>query len=95
MGRGYRWLSALCAPVIGAVIGGALGMLAGYFRGRFKSMVVGSMDVLLAFPPLILALAVTAYLGQSNLRSDPHSRCAQHSSLHAGGAGGDVDAGAA
>jgi len=53
------------APVIGLVIGGALGMLAGYFRGRFESLVVGSMDVLLAFPPLILALAVTAYLGQS------------------------------
>ena len=53
------------APVIGLVVGGALGMLAGYFRGRFESMVVGSMDVLLAFPPLILALAVTAYLGQS------------------------------
>jgi len=55
----------LCAPVIGLTIGGALGMLAGYFRGRFESIVVGSMDVLLAFPPLILALAVTAYLGQS------------------------------
>jgi peptide/nickel transport system permease protein len=55
----------LCAPVIGITIGGALGMLAGYFRGRFESVVVGSMDVLLAFPPLILALAVTAYLGQS------------------------------
>src|SRR4029450_10058486 len=57
----------LCAPVIGLTIGGALGMLAGYFRGRFESAVVGSMDVLLAFPPLILALAVTAYLGQSIL----------------------------
>jgi peptide/nickel transport system permease protein len=55
----------VCAPVIGLVIGGALGMLAGYFRGKFESLVVGSMDVLLAFPPLILALAVTAYLGQS------------------------------
>ena len=55
----------VCAPMIGVVIGGALGMLAGYFRGRFESLVVGSMDVLLAFPPLILALAVTAYLGQS------------------------------
>jgi len=55
----------VCAPVIGLIIGGALGMLAGYFRGRFEAMVVGSMDVLLAFPPLILALAVTAYLGQS------------------------------
>src|ERR1700676_4170079 len=57
----------LCAPMIGVTIGGALGMLAGYFRGRFESLVVGSMDVLLAFPPLILALAVTAYLGQSIL----------------------------
>src|SRR6476620_1207451 len=55
----------LCAPIIGLIFGGALGMLAGYFRGRFESLVVGSMDVLLAFPPLILALAVTAYLGQS------------------------------
>src|SRR5438045_9462113 len=55
----------LCAPVIGLTIGGALGMLAGYFRGRFEPLVVGSMDVLLALPPLILALAVTAYLGQS------------------------------
>jgi peptide/nickel transport system permease protein len=57
----------LCAPVIGLTIGGALGMLAGYFRGRFETLVVGSMDVLLAFPPLILALAVTAFLGQSLL----------------------------
>jgi peptide/nickel transport system permease protein len=57
----------LCAPVIGITIGGALGMLAGYFRGRFETLVVGGMDVLLAFPPLILALAVTAYLGQSLL----------------------------
>ncbi|MBR1233549.1 ABC transporter permease [Bradyrhizobium sp. AUGA SZCCT0182] len=57
----------LFAPIIGLTFGGALGMLAGYFRGRFESVVVGSMDVLLAFPPLILALAVTAYLGQSIL----------------------------
>jgi len=57
----------LCAPVIGLAVGGALGLLAGYFRGRFESFVVGSMDVLLAFPPLIFALAVTAYLGQSIL----------------------------
>jgi peptide/nickel transport system permease protein len=57
----------LCAPVIGLTIGGALGLIAGYFRGRFESFVVGSMDVLLAFPPLIFALAVTAYLGQSIL----------------------------
>jgi peptide/nickel transport system permease protein len=57
----------LLAPVIGVTIGGALGMLAGYFRGRFETFVIGGVDVLLAFPPLVFALAVTAYLGQSVL----------------------------
>jgi peptide/nickel transport system permease protein len=57
----------LCAPMIGLTIGGALGMLAGYFGGRAGSFVVGSMDVLLAFPPLILVLAVIAFVGQSIL----------------------------
>src|SRR5882724_6968990 len=57
----------LLAPVIGVAIGGALGMLAGYFRGRLETLVVGGVDVLLAFPPLVFALAVTAYLGQSAL----------------------------
>src|SRR5437762_11506201 len=55
----------LCAPIIGLMICGALGMLAGYFRGRFETIVVGSMDVLLAFPPLILVLAIIAFLRQS------------------------------
>jgi peptide/nickel transport system permease protein len=51
----------LLAPVIGITIGGALGLLAGYFRGWFEQLVVGSMDTLLAFPPLILALACSAF----------------------------------
>jgi peptide/nickel transport system permease protein len=54
-----------CAPIVGLVFGGGLGMLAGYFRGRFELFSVGTMDVLLAFPPLVLALAAIAYLGQS------------------------------
>jgi peptide/nickel transport system permease protein len=55
----------LLAPVVGLVIGGALGMIAGYLGGRFEALTVGAVDVLLAFPPLVFALAVTAYLGQS------------------------------
>lgn len=55
----------LLAPVIGVIIGGAFGMVAGYFRGRLEIFITGGMDVLLAFPPLVFALAVTAYLGQS------------------------------
>jgi peptide/nickel transport system permease protein len=57
----------LLAPLLGLVIGGSLGMLAGYFRGRLQTLVVGGIDVLLAFPPLVLALAITTYLGQSVL----------------------------
>jgi peptide/nickel transport system permease protein len=57
----------LLSPVIGVLVGGSLGMLAGYFRGRFETFAVGGVDVLLAFPPLVFALAVTAYLGQSVL----------------------------
>jgi peptide/nickel transport system permease protein len=55
----------LLAPMIGITFGGTLGMLAGYFRGRLETLAVGAVDVLLAFPPLVFALAVTAYLGQS------------------------------
>jgi len=53
------------APLIGLIAGGALGIIAGYFRGRLETVVVGGVDVLLAFPPLVFALAVTAYLGQT------------------------------
>jgi peptide/nickel transport system permease protein len=60
-------LVGLCAPIIGLIFGGALGLLSGYFRGRAGTFVVGTMDVLLAFPPLILVLAVIAFVGQSIL----------------------------
>jgi len=57
----------LIAPFLGLLIGGGLGMLAGYLRGRVETLVVAGVDILLAFPPLVLALAITAYLGQSVL----------------------------
>jgi peptide/nickel transport system permease protein len=55
----------VAAPLIGLILGGTLGMLAGYLRGRLETIIVASADVLLAFPPLVLALALTAYLGQT------------------------------
>jgi len=55
----------LAAPLIATAIGAALGMLAGYFRGTLELLTIGATDVLLAFPPLVLALAIVAYLGQS------------------------------
>ena len=55
----------ICAPFLGFLIGGAIGMSAGYFRGKIDLLAVGFIDVLLAFPALVLALTFVAYLGQS------------------------------
>ena len=47
------------------VIGTIIGLLAGYIGGRFDVIVMQMMDVLLAFPGLILGLIVVAMLGPS------------------------------
>lgn len=57
----------LFAPLIGMLIGGGLGILAGYFRGRFSALLVGTMDALLAFPALVLLLTVVYLLGANLL----------------------------
>jgi len=59
----------LIEPAIGMALGGFLGLLAGFYRGRLDALIMGVMDTVLAFPGLVLLLAVTYYLGQglSNL----------------------------
>lgn len=56
---------ALSAVSIGMVIGGTLGILAGYFRGHFERGLMAVLDVILAFPWLVLLLALVAFIGQS------------------------------
>lgn len=51
---------------LGMLAGTAMGMIAGYFRGKLESLIMRSVDILMCFPDLILAIAVTAALG-SNL----------------------------
>jgi peptide/nickel transport system permease protein len=53
----------LLSPVIGLLIGGLLGCLAGYYRGRLEALIVAAMDIILAFPGLVLVLVVCFYLG--------------------------------
>jgi peptide/nickel transport system permease protein len=48
-----------------ALIGGAVGALAGWAGGRLDEVVMRAVDVLLAFPGLLLAIALTAVLGPS------------------------------
>ena len=49
------------------VIGTAIGMLAGWHGGRLDTVTMQAMDVLLAFPSLILGLILVAMLGPSML----------------------------
>ncbi len=53
--------------LLGMLVGTALGMIAGYYRGKVESMIMRSIDVLMCFPDLILAIAVTAALGANLL----------------------------
>ncbi|WP_344783502.1 ABC transporter permease [Microbacterium kribbense] len=53
------------ATLIGLVVGGVLGMLAGYRGGWVEKVLGWIFDVLLAFPALVLALTIAAYLGPS------------------------------
>ena len=53
------------AVVIGMAIGSSLGILAGYRGGMVDAVVSRCLDVLFAFPGLVLALTVASYLGPS------------------------------
>jgi peptide/nickel transport system permease protein len=58
-------LIGLLAPLIGLVVGGGLGMIAGYYRGWTESAVVAGIDIVLAFPGIVLLSAVIFYAGAS------------------------------
>ena len=51
------------ATFIGMIIGLALGMMAGYYRGALESLIVGVMDVILAFPNIVLAMGILFFAG--------------------------------
>jgi peptide/nickel transport system permease protein len=64
-GARYTLLAAFVSVLIGQVLGTPLGILSGYFGKRTDLIVMRLMDVLLAFPPLILAMAIVSGLGPS------------------------------
>jgi peptide/nickel transport system permease protein len=55
----------LISVTISLVPGTFLGLLAGYFGGKLDSLIMRLMDVLLAFPAILLAIFITAILGPS------------------------------
>ena len=53
------------ATAIAIVAGASIGMYAGWRGGRFDAIAMQAMDMLLAFPSLILGLIIVAMLGPS------------------------------
>jgi ABC-type dipeptide/oligopeptide/nickel transport system permease subunit len=56
-------LASLFVVLLGGVIGTALGLIASYWRGAVGFIIMRFADLLLAFPGILLALAVAAVLG--------------------------------
>ncbi|HVE48770.1 MAG TPA: ABC transporter permease [Casimicrobiaceae bacterium] len=55
----------IASTFIALIIGSVIGILAGWYGGRFDALVMQAMDILLAFPSLILGLIIVAMLGPS------------------------------
>jgi peptide/nickel transport system permease protein len=53
------------AVVIGGVLGTALGVIAGFFGGPSDEIIMALADMQLAFPTILLAIAIIAVLGPS------------------------------
>jgi peptide/nickel transport system permease protein len=58
---------AAAVQVIGLAVGGLLGLIAGYRGGTLEAVLMRVLDVFIAFPSLVLVLAIVDSLGQTEL----------------------------
>lgn len=58
----------ICVVLLSALIGVPLGLTGAYFGGRYDSWMMRIMDMILAFPSILLAMAIMSALG-FNLRN--------------------------
>ena len=63
MGARISLMVGLIVVGVSATIGTAVGSIAGYYGGRIDQAISRVMDVLLAFPGILLAIALVAVLG--------------------------------
>ncbi len=54
---------ALVATVVSVVLGASIGVTTGFYGKRFDNLVMRGVDILLAFPGILLALIVVTLLG--------------------------------
>ena len=57
------------AAIAAATIGAAIGIIAGYYGGRTDNVIMRGVDMLMAFPYILLALAIVAALGPGLLNA--------------------------
>ncbi len=60
---------AVSVNLLGLIVGGGLGALSGYLGGFVDGLIMRLFDVLIAFPSLVLTLAVAQSLGPSELNT--------------------------
>lgn len=58
-------LISVVSVTLGLLIGTLLGLVAGYFRGWWETVISWLTDILLAFPSILLAIAVATVIGPS------------------------------
>lgn len=63
MGARTSIFSALVLVLITFVVGSALGMVAGWYGGAVDAVIMRIVDIMLAFPQMVLAIAVAGILG--------------------------------
>ncbi len=56
-------LVGVCSVLLGGVIGSTLGLVAGYTGGKIENGIMRFIDILMAFPSLLLGMLVLAVLG--------------------------------
>ena len=56
-------ITGVAPVVIGLLVGGLLGLLAGYYGGVTRTVIMRCVDVLFAFPAVLLAIAIAVTLG--------------------------------
>lgn len=68
-GARYSMFIGFVVVSLAVIIGTLLGLLAGYYSGWLDSLIMRLMDVILAFPSLLLALGLVAVLGPGLLNA--------------------------
>jgi len=56
---------SLSSVVVATFVGVWLGLFAGFYRGIVETIIMRSMDLILSFPTIVLAIAIVAMLGAS------------------------------